>query len=241
MRFVTGARWSIEWRNSEGNSCLHLIVGTFPPARDVFTGYCNLLKSCIQVGLSPSTKNFSGRSALHEFCEILSKLAFESHPESSVALKVLLEASTPRTVSECDRSGRSILDIRDQVSGSCLAAARPLLQVVAQTIPSAADIAVSSRQSSRFVPSRGSADAAKQESAISGQLHSSMATKAPKSAVAQTSLDNKQLQQLSRGSGMTLDENHTRNSTLTNEGSKRLTQQNPRRVALQGYTSISSL
>lgn len=67
-----------------------------------------------------------GRSSLFILCEQMAHISSETCPDSNRLMQVVLEA-THGTLGGSDRSGRTVLDIEEKVTHSCLSACRHLL------------------------------------------------------------------------------------------------------------------
>ncbi len=122
-----GAHWDPAWRTPRGCSQLHLFLAAFPPSKEDSSTYRALLKSALESGLSPTSDDDLGRSALFVLCEQMAHVSSEVCADSSRVLHIVLEACGERGVGTADRNGRTVFDIDEKVAHSCLSACRQIL------------------------------------------------------------------------------------------------------------------
>jgi len=123
----SGAKWDANWRGTNGCNQLYLLLAAFPPATSDFGSYRYLVSTSLEAGLSPGDEDDKGRNGLFALCEQMAGVSTEICPDANKILRMILDGCGLVGVGGSDRSGRTVFDIPDRVSFSCLASARPLL------------------------------------------------------------------------------------------------------------------
>ena len=125
-----GAKWDNMWTSTSKSKStqLHLLLTAFPPPVDQITQYRYLVESALDAGFcNPMLEDGKGRNCVFVFCEAMGRVSFDTYPECQRILASLLSSSKSAGVGNADRSGRTVFDIKETVSNSCLATCRRLL------------------------------------------------------------------------------------------------------------------
>lgn len=122
-----GAHWDNTWRSPNGCSQLHLLLSAFPPSREDSATYRAVLKSALDFGLSPALEDDRGRNALFVLCEQMAMTPSETAPDAPRLIHLLVDSHPQHGIGGSDRTGRTIFDIVETVSHSCLHACKALL------------------------------------------------------------------------------------------------------------------
>jgi hypothetical protein len=133
-----GARWDPNWRAPGGISQLHLLLAAFPPYREESGTYRALLKSALEDALNPAIEDDRGRNSLFILCEAMASVPSDQSPDSSRLVTLLVEQGNSMNpyfgVGGSDKTGRSIFDIEETVSNSCLSNSRMILMQANQRV-----------------------------------------------------------------------------------------------------------
>jgi len=132
-----GATWDSTARFSFHRSQLHVMLSALPVLSEDWMTFVHLVRSAIRGGLSVLDEDDRGCNALFILCDRLANISRGACVDASRLVQVLLEAArdasgTGRAASlvlAADRTGRTILDIEDKMSGtSAFSAVRHLLE-----------------------------------------------------------------------------------------------------------------
>jgi hypothetical protein len=85
------------------------------------------LKSIIDNGISIQIEDNRGRNALFILCEQMALVSNDCYPDSVRIVQIILEASGSYGVGGSDRTGRTVYDIEEKVSNSCLFSVKQML------------------------------------------------------------------------------------------------------------------
>jgi hypothetical protein len=133
-----GAKWDPLWRGHHKSNQLYLILHAFPPAKEDIRSYRSLVHSAINDGgFNPCIEDEKGRNCFFVVCERMATVSTEQYPDPSSLVQILIDgyrkyrathASDPSIgIGGSDRVGRTLFDLREKCSFSCLNIVKPLL------------------------------------------------------------------------------------------------------------------
>lgn len=102
-------------------------MAAFPPPKDQIASYQHLLATALASGADPLAEDTRGRNCIFVICEAMSHTLFEAFPESRSILLSLLEKCGSSGLGNADRSGKTVFDLEEGVTGSCLSSCRKIL------------------------------------------------------------------------------------------------------------------
>lgn len=123
----SGAQWSSSIRNNRKETQLHLLLSAYPPPQDQIASYKSLVNSALEAGLDPLVEDEKGVNCIFAFCLTLAETVYTSYPDCQWVLSKLLDRTGSKGLGNADRTGKTVFDIEDKVTGSCLTACRRLL------------------------------------------------------------------------------------------------------------------
>ncbi len=107
------------------------MLAAFPPYREESGTYRALLKSALEDGLNPAVEDDRGRNSIFLLCEAMASVPSDQSPDSSRLISLLIEQGNNMNpyfgIGGSDKTGRTIFDIEESTSNSCLANSRMIL------------------------------------------------------------------------------------------------------------------
>ena len=135
-----GAKWDPLWRGHHKSNQLYLILHAFPPAKEDIRSYRSLVLSAISDGgFNPCIEDEKGRNCFFVACERMATVSTEQYPDPSSIIQILIDGykryrdthvndlSASIGIGGSDRVGRTLFDLREKCSFSCLNVVKPIL------------------------------------------------------------------------------------------------------------------
>ncbi len=135
-----GAKWDPLWRGHHKSNQLYLILHAFPPAKEDIRSYRSLVFSAInEGGFNPCIEDEKGRNCFFVVCERMATVSTEQYPDPSSIIQILIDGykryrdthgddlSVSIGIGGSDRVGRTLFDLREKCSFSCLNVVKPIL------------------------------------------------------------------------------------------------------------------
>jgi hypothetical protein len=121
-----GAMWDVSWQSAHGLTQQHLLFGAYPPSREDFQSYCNLVSQSISSGLNPMSLDQDGFSAFYYLCSRMALLHNKDYPESPRLIRIVLEGcrTLDGTMNGTSKCWNLIINLREKVNSSCFGAVR---------------------------------------------------------------------------------------------------------------------